>query len=336
MNKTLSFALAAIFTSANAFADMQTINTKYERAWDGGAKLCLDRDYDSAPPPWATVYGEWGSPEATAAADAWAGAFALVKVWAKAEAEFKINRNTPRGLVKNVYFDAALSSGTLTVTLAEGTAEAVAGADSSSYAVAFAGKKDAQAKGVGSGWAAAEGVAGASAFAGSIAGTLSKSLSNVAVNTYGIKNFKAGLLMGNLSFADSAAGATAVADVEALSKAFAVAFAYVRQYGYGGKHIDVALDVDKDAAAAYAAASAFAKALAFGGAVVSVQASYNQAGHSWKKGWGSNTPEFDLTADAKVVLGCAAYADADAVADTAVSPTWGEEKDNHGNWHRRD
>jgi hypothetical protein len=332
MNKTLSFALAALFTSANAFADIQTIKTKYDRVYDGGAKLCLDGDYAKAPPPWATVYGEPGSAEATAAADAWAGAFALVKVYASAEAEFKINRNTPKGLVKNVYFDASLKSGTLTATLAEGVAEAVAGADSSSYAVAFAGK---QAAAAGAGWAAAEGVAGAKAFAGSIAGTLSKSLSQVAVNSYGIKTFKAGLLMGNLSFADSVASAST--EVDALAETLAVAFAYVRQYGWGGgKHIDVALDVDKDAAAAYAAASAFAKALAFGSAVVSVQAYYNQGGHSWKKGWGSNTPEFDLTADAKVILGCAAYADADAVTDTAVSPTWGEEKDDHGNWHRRD
>lgn len=338
MNKKVLLAVAAAIASTSALADTNHAFTKYERVVAGGCKICMAKATDGAGSySWASVYGPAGSAEALAAADAWAEAFAFVNIWARAEADIAISRSTPIGLVKDVDFNAALTSGIITISLAEGTAEAVGAGDSSAYAVTLVGKKDAAAGGLGAGWASAEGVAGANAFAGSLAGVMSQELAKVHVDSFGLKSFYAGLLMGNIAFAKSDAEVAAVADVATLAKALGVAFTYVRQHGYDkdGAHYSVDLDASKDEAAAFAAANALAKAVAYGNVLVTVKAAYQLGGWGWKSGWDIKTKEFDLTANARVILGCAAYADAEAVADTAVSASTGYQKDPGGRWHKR-
>lgn len=245
---------------------------------------------------------------------------ALVKVKANAEADFAIYRNIPKGLVKNINFNGAISSSTVVVTLAEGTAEAVGLGDSASLAVSVQGgpwKPSAGA--VGTGYAESESAASGSAAAGSIAGSLTKALSNVSVNSFGIRQFKTGLFMGNHTYAASAAGAEAFAT--ALAKTFAAAMTYYRVYGE--KHVDVSADYDL--AAADALAHAFAAALAKGSIYVTLQAEYNMGGYGWKKG--SKTEQFSLTGDADVELACATLAKTSALAEAGVEkgPTKAEE-----------
>ena len=318
MNKTMLFAIAAT-VSANSWAGTDHLIVKYEKEWVNAAGKCSSNawgpDYsDSYAQTWG---GPYGSPEATAYAEAWAAALALVKVQAKADADFAIFRNTPRGLVKNVNFNAAISSSTMTLALAAGTAEAIGLGDSASYAVSITGKPWAGAAAVGAGFAQSDALGAGASAAYSVAGSLSKALSNVSVNSFGIRQFKAGLLMGNHSYAVATAEAEAVAS--ALAKTFAVAMSYYRTYG--GKSVDVS--ADHDYAAADALAQAFAKAIAKGGVAVSVQAYYNMGGFGWKKG--HKTEQFDLTGDAKVWLGCAAWDDAYTDASVSSSPTKAEE-----------
>lgn len=314
MNKTLLFAIAAT-VSANTWAGTDHLVVTYEKEWVKAAGKC---SADAYGPDYSASFeqtwgGPYGSPQATAYAEAWAAALALVKVQAKADADFAISRNTPYGLVKNVYFNAAISSSTLTLALAAGTAEAIGAGDSASFAVSISGKPWAGAAAVGTGFASSEALGAGASSAYSVAGSLSKALSNVSVNSYGIKQFKAGLLMGNHSYAVATAEAEAVAS--ALAKTFAVAMSYYRTYG--GKSVDVSADYDY--AAADALAHAFAGAIAKGGVAISVQALYNMAGFDWKKG--HKTEQFDLTGDAKVWLGCAAWADTTADTSVQAGPT---------------
>jgi hypothetical protein len=318
MNKTLLFAIAAT-VSANTWAGTDHLVVTYEKEWVNAAGKCASAAYG---PDYSASYEQtwgapYGSPQATAYAEAWAAALALVKVQAKADADFAIFRNTPYGLVKNVNFNAAISSSTVTLALAAGTAEAIGAGDSASFAVSITGKPWAGAAAVGAGFAQSEALGAASSAAYSVAGSLSKALSNVSVNSYGIKQFKAGLLMGNHSYAVATAEAEAVAS--ALAKTFAVAMSYYRTYG--GKSIDVSADYDY--AAADALAQAFAGAIAKGGVAISVQAYYNMGGFGWKKG--HKTEQFDLTGDAKVWLGCAAWDDAYTEASVKAGPTKAEE-----------
>jgi hypothetical protein len=314
MNKTLLFAIAAT-VSANTWAGTDHLVVNYEKEWVGAADRCAKGAWASDDSQdYAAIWGgHYGSPEATAYAEAWSAALALVKVKAHAKADFAIFRNVPRGLVKNVNFNAALSSSVVTVALAEGTAEAIGSGDSASYAVSIQGKPWAGAAAVGAGFAQGEALGAADASAYSVAGSMSKALSKVSVNSYGIRQFEAGLLMGNHSYAAASAEANAVAD--ALAKTFVVSMTYIRQFWH--KSVDVS--ADHDYAAAQALAHAFAGALAKGSVAVSVKALYNQRGFGHKRGW--KTEQFDLTGDAQVWLGCAAWAGAYTDASAVVNPS---------------
>jgi hypothetical protein len=314
MNKTLLFAIAAT-VSANTWAGTDHLVVNYEKEWVGAAGKCSEAAYsESDAASFEKIWGgPYGSPQAQAYAEAWSAALALVKVNAKAAADFAIFRNTPGGLVKNVNFNAAISSSTVTLALAAGTAEAIGAGDSASYAVSISGKPWAGAAAVGAGFAKSESLGAGASAAYSVAGSLSKALSNVSVNSFGIKEFKSGLLMGNHSYAVATAESEAVAS--ALAKTFAVAMTYYRTYG--GKSIDVSADYDY--AAADALAQAFAAAIAKGSVAISVQAYYKMGGFDWKKG--HKTEQFDLTGDAKVWLGCAAWADTSADTSVEAGPT---------------
>ncbi|MGY6217177.1 hypothetical protein ACW73L_18630 [Methylolobus aquaticus] len=320
MNKTMLFAIAAT-VSANTWAGTDHLIVKYEKEWKGGAVAhCASGAYSLANADEQTWGGPWGSPQAEAYANAWAAALALVKVQAKAEADFAIYRNVPKGLVKNVNFNGAISSSTMTLALAEGTAEAVGLGDSASYAVSVKGNPwYPKAKAVGTGYAESESAATGSAAAGSIAGSLTQALSNVSVNSFGIRQFKTGLFMGNHTYAASTAEAEAFAT--ALAKTFAAAMTYYRVYG--DKHVDVSADYDL--AAADALANAFAAALAKGSIYVTLKAEYNMGGFGHKKGY--KTEQFNLSGDADVKLACATVAktDAFAIAGVEEGPTKSEE-----------
>jgi hypothetical protein len=322
MNKTMLFAIAAT-VSANSWAGTDHLMVKYEKEWKGGAvahcaSAALSGPYHAESETWGGY--SWGTPEATAYADAWAAALALVGIKVYAEADFAIYRNIPKGLVKNIDFKGAISSSTVAVTLAAGTAEAVGLGSSDSFAASISGVPwKASAGAVGTGYAESDSAATGSAAASSIAGSLTKALSNVSVNSFGIRQFKAGLFMGNHTYGSSSAGAEAFAT--ALAKTFAAAITYYRVYG--NKHVDVSADYDL--AAADALAHAFATALYKGSIYVTLKAEYNMGGFGWKKGY--KTEQFNLSGDADVKLTCATYTHAAALAIAGVEegPTKAEE-----------
>ncbi len=243
--------------------------------------------------------GYW-SYTTVAEANAWAKALSLVAVFAKAEAEVKLTRNTPKGLIKNLEMKGELTGGQIAVTVAAAGAETVAaadawaGADDTLY-LFYKPILDAQADAA----AGAESVAGANASAGSIAATLSKSLSYIKADTFGFKAFRANLMMGNLALSAS------FADVDALADSFAQAYATAcTNWGKCYKPDDA----EYVQAASFAHATAFAKALAASGLYASATAEYKQGGHPGsKRNKNRGLNEFKLSADAKVFAECVNY-----------------------------